>query len=779
MKNSSKDLILWYDEPGDRWEETYLPIGNSFLGASMDGGVDTENIVLNEKSLWIGGPAEGRDYTGGNKRGVYPHVKKVQEALAGGDNNTAISIIQELTGSGEGYGAYQLLCNAEVHFPEFSNKADGYKRWLNLKEAVAGVEFTMKGVTYTREYFANFPSNVIVMKYSADKRNRIHFTFSLSSIQEGGKIEVIDHTLRYAGVLTDNGLRYESQFRLVLTGGTFSVNGNSVTVEGADEAVIYFSAATDYMNNYPIYRSGVDPKDIVSKNMTNAVAKGYQALKEEHTKDYSSLFGRVELDLGGELSDMTTDDLLKRYKNDNTGKSARYLEELYFQYGRYLLISSSREGTLPANLQGVWNATNTPPWCCDYHINVNLQMNYWPAYVTNLKETAVPLVEYVDSLREPGRVTAAEYYNIISDEKHPANGWAAHTQSTPFGFTCPGWDFYWGWSSAAAAWLDQNLWEYYEFTGDKEYLKNKIYPVLRESVVFYLQWLIYDKGQDRMVSSPSYSPEHGPVSIGNTYEQSLIDQLFADFITASELLGMDEELRTKATDVKLKLSPYHISKTGLLKEWFEEDDPDFDESKTQKNHRHVSHLLGLYPGKAITSKNPELMKAAVATLNHRGDESTGWARAYKLSLWARIGDGNRAYKLFTGLISSCTNRNLLDTHPPFQIDGNFGGTAGMAEMLLQSHQGYIELLPALPSEWQTGAFQGLCARNGFEVNASWSYGTLTSAQISSKIGGRCTIQFADGYKVYGHDGKEMIVTVSDGVTSFHTNPGEVYKIKRK
>lgn len=775
VSHMGKELTLWYDEPGEAWANHYLPIGNGYMGATMNGGVEQEIIVFNEKTLWTGGPSEHRDYKGGNKENIYPYVKQVQEALGKKDHKTALDLLSNLTGIDDGYGAYQLLWNAELTYPKLQKeKVTDYKRWLNLNEAVAGVRFTTEGVTYQREYFANYPSNVIVMKLSSDSKNMISFTFRLSQQHPNYKLTITDSTLTCSGTLEDNGLRYEGQYRFEHKGGNLEVHSESIIITGADEVIIYFSAATDYKDQYPTYRSGNDPKVIVTENIKKAVKKGYYFLKEEHRQDYLKLFGRVKLDLGGKLPSITTDELLENYKSNRENTDAKYLEELYFQYGRYLLISSSRPGTLPANLQGVWNNSNTPPWACDYHINVNLQMNYWPAFLTNLAETAIPLVEYVDGLRAPGRVTAEEYYNIKSNEEKPENGWVAHTQSTPFGWTCPGWDFHWGWSTAAPAWLDQNLWDYYEFTGDKEYLREKIYPIMRESVMFYTQCLIYDEKQDRYVSSPSYSPEHGPVTIGNTFEQSLIEQLFRNFIIASQILGVDEELREKVEFMQPLLSPYHVSKRGLLKEWFEEDEEDFDRSKIQKNHRHVSHLLGLYPGNAITENSPELMEAAIATLNDRGDESTGWSRANKLNLWARTGDGNRAYKIFQGLLTDCTLPNLWDTHPPFQIDGNFGGTAGIAEMLLQSHMGYIKLLPALPRVWDAGSYEGLCARNGFVIDLTWSRGEVVCGVIHSTIGGTCNIQLPKGVVIRSDSDHDVEVINRDGVSSFSTVAGASY-----
>ncbi len=768
-----------FTSPGefDKWEQHCQPIGNGYMGASFFGGIAKEKVVLNEKTLWAGGPSAQRpDYNSGIIDDTCKYVKQVQQLLYDGKYDEAVELLPHLTGATDGFGAYQLLCDMLLTFSNIDEtQATDYERILDLDNSVYTSKFTYMGAVHKREAFASYPANVICIKLSSDKHGRICVRLSLDNLQSG-TVTADGDTLTYEGALWDNGLRYCTQFRVINNGGELINGRDCIMVEHADDVTIMLTASTDYSNVYPTFRNGTDPKIPVADRLGKAVLKGYDALYTEHLTDYKMLFDRVKLTLGNDDNEIIPcDEMITDYKENFTRAVANKLEMLYFQFGRYMLISSSRCGSLPANLQGVWNESNMPPWCCDYHINVNLQMNYWGAYNTNLFETVPPLVEYLESLRPSGRKSAEAYYGIKSDEANPENGWIAHTQSTPFGWTAPGWDFYWGWSTAAVAWLMQNIYEYYEFSGDKEYFKEKIYPIMKESVKFYTQWLIYDDNQERLVSSPTYSPEHGPVSIGNTYEQSLIEQLYTDFINASEDLQLDEELREKVKEQLPLLKPYSVSeKTGLLKEWFEEDDNDFDHSKTQKNHRHISHLLGLYPGKAINSNTPELMQAAINTLNDRGDESTGWARAYKLNLWARVKDGNRAYSILKGLLSGCTFVNLFDFHPPFQLDGNFGGSAGIAEMLLQSHEGYIDILPATPDAWKKGSFIGLRARNGFVIDAKWDNFELTSVSVISELGGICRIK-SDCQTVLSDD-KSVPIMSENGIISFVTEKDKIYKL---
>lgn len=780
-------------DPG-KWESTCLPIGNGYMGATFFGGVSQERVVLNEKTLWIGGPSPSRPgYDAGNRKGAYKSVKKVQELLAAGKYDDALALLPDLTcETGDGFGAYQCLCDAVFDFPDIDrSKVTDYVRKLDLEQSLYSCNFSHDGVRYFRKAFASYPARSVCIDFSCNKKGCINFKLSLDKIQEGGTVKAQGNRLDYFGALTDNGLRYYAAFCIVTEGGSLTSSDDSITVSGADWADIYFTAATDYSDEYPSYRNVKDPRLTVDEILENCVKKGDDELFDEHYDDYIALYGRTKLSFNGVKNDIQdVESLLQRYK-DGDDTAAAQLEPLYFQYGRYLLISSSRAGSLPANLQGVWNESNMPPWCCDYHINVNLQMNYWGAFNTNLAETAEPLVRFLDSLRAPGRVTAKEYYNIVTDDEHPENGWIAHTQSTPFGWTSPGWDFYWGWSTAAVAWLMLNIYDHYEFTGDFDFMRERIYPIMREAARFYTQWLIWDEKQQRLVSSPTYSPEHGPVTIGNTYEQSLILEFYERFldITAMSFGEQDDteineknELRRKIEEQAKLLKPFSVSKSGLLKEWFEEDEHDFDRSKIQKNHRHISHLMSLYPGSLINRRTPELMQAAIATMNDRGDESTGWARAYKLNLWARTGDGERAYKLLHGLLTDCTYPNLWDFHPPFQIDGNFGGSAGIAEMLLQSHEVYntpsdyvINVLTAIPERWSSGEFSGLCARGGFEVSAKWKNCKPTEIRIKSLKGEWAYVK-TELDSITDDDGNKVDFRRDDDIVIFPTKPEKTYII---
>jgi len=794
-----KPLKLWYDKPAeqlasneaDQWENYGLPIGNGQIGGVMFGDAASEHIQFNEDTLWSGGPSASRpNYKGGNIMDRAGYVKQAQDYLAAGNTSAATSICNTyLIGESDGYGAYQTFGDFYLDFALPGSSVTNYSRELDIRNAAAGVSFTNAGVNFKREYFVSYPDDVMVMGILADQAGKVSFT--LRYRDPGGRTGVTttanaaDGTLRIAGTVTDNQMEYEALFKVVKSGGTFSTSGtDKLVVTGADSVYIVMNCATNYVNDYPTYRREVDLAAEVAECVDKAASKPYETLLADHTADYKELFDRVGFDLGGTAPALTTDQLLSGYKGGSLSDSdKKYLEELYFQYGRYLLIASSRGDSLPANLQGIWNRVNNPPWGSDYHININLQMNYWPAYVTNIAETALPMVEYMDSLREPGRVTAEAYHGIESTPENPEQGFVAHTQNTPFGWTCPGWSFSWGWSTSAVAWMMQNVYDYYEFTQDKEYLEETIWPMLRETALFWDQVLVYDQASGRWVSSPTYSPEHGPYTIGNTFEQTLVYELINMFKDAMSELGSnsveDIALLDSLTEKQSKMKPLTIGSWGQIWEWWDEDS--YASYPGESQHRHLSHLLGLYPGRIITSDTPGYMEAAKASLNHRGDAATGWSMGHKLNLWARTGDGDHAYVLYGNLLKNGTLPNLWDTHTPFQIDGNFGGTSGVAEMVLQSHAGFIDLLPAIPQAWKSGSVSGLKARGDYTVGMEWSDNALETAVVTAGNDGACTIKNDRFYNstslvVTDGNGNPVDFDIDNGKVTFNAKAAETYTV---
>ena len=767
------------------------------MGANVYGEISNDRLTFNEKTLWTGGPSESRpDYNGGNLEAQGKNgetMKQIQQLFAEGKDSEASSMCNQLVGTSEGYGAYQSWGNIYLTYNGIDDAAaENYVRDLDIRTAVSSVNYDVNGTHYSREYFVSNPDNVLVARLTAEGGDKLNLDITFPSNQGGATVAEED-TLLLAGEVSDNQMKYDSVLKAVPEGGEVTADGDTLTVSDADAVTVYVSADTDYKNEYPAYRTGQTAEELHAKvaGTVEAVAeKGFDAVKADHIADYSSLFSRVELDLGQTVSDKPTDELLAAY-NAGTATAAeqRQLEVILFQYGRYLTLGSSRENSeLPSNLQGVWNNKNNPSWSSDYHMNVNLQMNYWPTYSTNLAECAEPLIDYVDSLREPGRITAAIYAGIVSEDGEE-NGFMAHTQNTPFGWTCPGWDFSWGWSPAAVPWILQNCWEYYEFTGDYEYMETYIYPMLKEEAKMYSAMLVKDE-DGKYVSSPTFSPETGPRTNGNTYEQSLIWQLFTDAITAGKLVGEDEALladwQEKLDNLK---GPIEIGDDGQVKEWYIETSYNKDENGNTLGegfgHRHLSHMLGLFPGDLITADTPEWYEAARVSMNLRTDSSTGWGMGQRINTWARLGDGNRAHKLITDLFANGIYANMWDTHPPYQIDGNFGMTSGVAEMLLQSNAGYINLLPALPDVWENGSVDGLVARGNFAISMAWDFGRITTTEITANNGGECKVlnpwsESSVGMKVY-KDGQEVETTVEANtlgdVYTFQTEAGAVYELK--
>ena len=763
MRNKKQDYVLAYKQPASTtykgWEEEALPIGNGSLGAKVFGLIGAERIQFNEKSLWSGGPLpDSLDYQGGNLQDQYVFLAEIRQALEKRDHNRAKELAeQHLVGPQTSqYGTY--LSFGDI-FIEFSNQGKtlsqvtDYQRQLNISKALATTSYAYKGTKFEREAFASFPDDLLVQRFTKEGLETLDFTIELSltrDLASDGKYEqeksdykecqldITDSHILMKGRVKDNDLRFASYLAWE-TDGDIRVRSDKVQISGASYANLFLAAKTDFAQNPASnYRKKLDLEQQVIDLVDTAKEKGYTQLKSRHIEDYQALFQRVQLDLEADVAASTTDDLLKNYKP----REGQALEELFFQYGRYLLISSSRDcpDALPANLQGVWNAVDNPPWNSDYHLNINLQMNYWPAYVTNLLETAFPVINYIDDLRVYGRLGAARYAGIVSQEGEE-NGWLVHTQATPFGWTAPGWDYYWGWSPASNAWMMQTVYEAYTFYRDQDYLREKIYPMLRETVRFWNAFLHKDQQAQRWVSSPSYSPEHGPISIGNTYDQSLIWQLFHDFIQAAQELGLDGDLLTEVKEKFDLLNPLQITQSGRIREWYEEEEQHFQNEKVEAQHRHASHLVGLYPGNLFSYMGQEYLDAARASLNDRGDGGTGWSKANKINLWARLGDGNRAHKLLAEQLKSSTLPNLWCSHPPFQIDGNFGATSGMAEMLLQSHTAYLVPQAALPDAWSRGSVSGLVARGHFEVSMSWADKKLLQLSILSRSGGDLRVAY--------------------------------------
>lgn len=825
-------LRLWYNKPAsqgtlipgreggfgttaedNRWQQLTLPIGNSYMGANVYGEIGKEHLTFNQKTLWNGGPSTKRpNYNGGNKETTSNGTKMsdvfktVGQLFLEGKDNEASDLCNQLTGESDGYGAYQSWGDIYLDFKGVTDNTavENYQRDLDLTNAVANVDYTLDGTDFHREYFISYADNVLAMKLTADGSKKLEFDVSFpvdnaENVANNGLGKSVTYkaegnTLITAGQMQDNQLKMNSMLKVITEGQVQpGADNQSLHVSDASSVVIYVSADTDYKDSYPKYRTGESDEELaasVKATVENAAGKNYDQVKADHIADYTNIFDRVDLDLGQGVSSKPTDELLAAYKNGSATKEERsQLEVILYQYGRFMTIESSREGDLPANLQGVWQNrvgdAGRVPWGSDYHMNVNLQMNYWPTYSANMAECAKPLIEYVDGLREPGRVTAKDYLGIESTEENPENGFTAHTQNTPFGWTCPGWAFSWGWSPAAVPWILQNCWEYYEYTGDVEYMRDKLYPMLKEEAKLYDQ-ILTDSGVEitkpngekstRLVSVPTYSPEHGPRTLGNAYEQELIWQLYEDAIIGGKILGEDEALIQKWQDTQDRLAPIEIGESGQIKEWYNETTLG---SIGERGHRHMSHLLGLFPGDLISVDNDQYMDAAIVSLKDRGMKSTGWGMGQRINSWARTGQGNSAYDLVKTLFNDGINPNLFDSHAPFQIDGNFGYTSGVNEMLMQSNMGYINVLPALPDAWSSGSVKGIVARGNFETDITWANGKATNVKILSKNGGDCAVQYTGITQANVVDSKGTPVeftNLSRDRIQFVSTKGETYTI---
>lgn len=784
-------MMLTYDEPATDWESQALPIGNGNMGAMIFGGVGSEKLQINESSIWSGGPGSSSSYDGGDNElsteEVHEALQSVRQSLQDmvsdfaenkkaylDDKGKIVSNdytdllndsvfsknLNKLKGEKNNFGTYQTFGNLNIVDP--AGNSDNYSEYLrtsDIDNAVNTVSYKLDGVKYNRLYFANNPSNVIVAKLTADQNGKITRNIYLDSEQRKKTISVDEN----AGIITmegqpsdqsDKGLKFAGYLKVINEGGSISkADDTRLKVEGADSVVIIMAVDTNYKSDPTTEYNYFDDEDPVNKVVSRvdmAVAKGFDTLYSEHVADYKKLYDRCVINIGADARpDKMTDDLLNDYNKSNENWEDRYLETLFFQYGRYLLISSSRENSkLPANLQGIWAEGLTPPWNSDYHTNINLQMNYWLAEQTGLSECHQVVIDYINDMVEKGKETAKKYY--CKQDGSEVRGWVIHHENNIYGNTNPS-----NWTTAfyfpaAAAWQCQDIWEAYRFNDDKELLA-KYYDTMLQAALFWVDNLWVDERDGKLVANPSYSPEHGVYSIGCTSDQAIIWELFDEVIKAADILGKGSA--SEIAEIKAAMNNLYMPEAdtlgGQYREWKDETTLEINNSDS---HRHQNQLYVLHPGTYVVAgrseKDDKLLEAAKKTLEKRGDGGTGWSKAWKINMWARLRDGDRARKLYSEQLTGSTLTNLFDTHSPFQIDGNFGATSGVAEMLIQSQGDYIEPLAALPSDWSDGSYEGLRARGDFDVSVKWTNGSADEIKIVSGSGNECKLRYDNVSNLY-------------------------------
>ena len=728
-KETSNNLKLWYTKPAQKWTEA-LPIGNGRLGAMIFGGVENDRIQFNEEALWNGAP---NDYA---HKGAYQYLGQIRQLLFDGKQKEAEDLaMKEFMSVPLKQKTYQAFGDLNLHFLNQETFTD-YYRDLDLKNAVCRVSYKSNGTNFTREYLSSFPDQVIVIRLTADRAKALNFSLDMDALHEFKTTFANGNNLTLKVQVKDGALRGVATLKMV-SDGTVTAQGNQLSVSGAKTATIYLAAATNYIS----YRDvNGDPEQKVDQVLARLQSTSFDQVRESHTTDYQKLFNRFDVQF-------TENDRVKLPTNERIIAFSKTPDDpqllaLYIQYGRYLLISSSRPGTQPANLQGIWNDQLAPAWDSKWTVNINTEMNYWPAEIANLAECQEPLYGMIADCAETGKLVAKEHYN--------ASGWVLHHNTDIWRGAAPINHSNHGIWVTGGAWLSRHLWEHYQFSQDKQFLAQKAYPLMRGAAEFFTQFLIKDPKTGYLISSPSNSPENGGLVAGPTMDHQIIRALFRSCIKASEILNTDQEFAQKLKEMLPQIAPNKIGQHGQLQEWMEDlDDP------TNK-HRHVSHLWAVYPGNEINwQQTPDLMKAARQSLIYRGDDGTGWSLAWKINFWARFLDGNHAYDMVKLLFRPVqientvyvsgggSYTNLFDAHPPFQIDGNFGAPAGMIEMLVQSQLNEIAILPALPDALPSGKISGVCARGGFELTFSWANGKLQKLEVLSKAGQDCKLHYGD------------------------------------